>query len=124
MVAFNVYYGAVLLRNGAIKTSIEAERTPYEALLNLKEEAYRAGYIAVGVYSADPKLLMFDGDQSQASTLTEVIKATYFKGTEDDAPPTTPAGAPLSGTLYKGIPRTSIKTFTKRTTEGATNATA
>ena len=120
MTAFTVFYGAVLLRNGAIKTSIEAEKTAYEALLNIKEDAYRSGYIAVAVYSSEPKLLMFDGDQSQASTLTEVIKATYFKDSIKETAPAT-ATPIVTAPVYVGLP---IKSISKRTTEGANNATA
>jgi hypothetical protein len=115
--AFTVYYGAALLRNGAIKTSILAERAAYDAMLSLKDELAPSSWEAIGIYTAIPTIAAWDGDTRHGSTLSNVIRATYFK----DSTPSVTKTVSLPGKVY--VPR-SIIPFVKRTAEGATNATA
>jgi hypothetical protein len=60
--AFTVYYSAVLLRNGGIKTAIEAERTAHDALLSVREDLAPGSWEAIGIYTAIPTIAAFDGD--------------------------------------------------------------
>jgi hypothetical protein len=114
--AFTVYYGAVYLRDGAIKTSILAERTAYDAMLSLKEELAPSSWEAIGVYTAIPTIAAWDGDTRHGAVLGNAIRSTYFKDSPATAKPAAMPGVPYT-------PR-HIISYSKRTAEGATNATA
>jgi hypothetical protein len=119
--AFTVYYSAVLLRDGGIKTAIEAERTAHDALLSVREDLAPGSWEAIGIYTAIPTIAAFDGDSRQAPKLTNAIKSSYFPAS-DTTTDSVVEGTPLPGKVWK--PACVILPFPKRTAEGADRATA
>lgn len=117
--AYTVYYAAAMLRNGAIKTCIQAERSAYDAMLSMKEELAPSSWDAIGIYTSIPTLAAFDGDSRHSELLGRTVRSAYFGN--EDTPPQPPAPPVPGGVPY--VPRT-VMSYTKRNAEGATHATA
>lgn len=110
--AFTPYYVAIRLRDGAIKTSIEAERTAYDAMLAAKDGLFSGTWEAIGVYTNIPTLAAWDGDSRHQTLLLSVIQSTFFHNdSKAKEPEVASADLSFSGRLYTPLP---VLSYSKR----------